>query len=160
MGFEPDQGGVAMYVFGDTACLRSSSQIGSSERMLARPARGSTPAGQRRLLACVVDSRAGDQILEKRGGRSSDEAVTSVGDYWQTAVASLPGFHASMSVRVVLTGCTPAYPAHRVLGVIGCVLRDRCTDLRERAGNVPPESMTSTAKCDVALGRSAAETAL
>jgi hypothetical protein len=34
----------ATYVFGDTACLRSSSQVGSSERMLARPARGSTPS--------------------------------------------------------------------------------------------------------------------
>jgi hypothetical protein len=33
----------ATYVFGDTVSLRSSSQMGSSERMLARPARGSTP---------------------------------------------------------------------------------------------------------------------
>ena len=75
-GYEPDQGGVGDVRLRDTACLRSSSQIGSSERMPARPARGSTPPDQRRLLACVLGLR----LPTGRKGVAADLCTSGLND--------------------------------------------------------------------------------
>ena len=75
-GYEPDQGGVGDVRLRDTACLRSSSQIGSSERMPARPPRGSTPPDQRHLLACVLGLR----LPTGRKGFAADVCTSGLND--------------------------------------------------------------------------------
>jgi hypothetical protein len=62
----------------------------------------------------ALDSRTGDQILQKRGGRAPDSALIGVGDNRHIAVgASLFWLRAIMPVRRTLISCTPRTP-HRV----------------------------------------------